>query len=55
MIDMKQVALRLPDELAAKIDQRAFQIGVSRNEWLVRALTWATDQPITKRTREEQV
>lgn len=55
MSDMKQVALRLPDDLADKIDERVELVGVSRNEWLIRALRWAVEQPITKRVREEQV
>lgn len=55
MSDMKQIALRVPDDLAEKIDARVDKVGVSRNEWLVRALTWAVEQPVTKRRREEEV
>ena len=38
--------LRLPDELAKRIDQRVASVGLSRNAWLVKALTWAVDQPV---------
>lgn len=55
MSDMRQVALRLPDDLAAKIDKRAETVGVSRNEWLVRALEWVVEQPVTTRIKEERV
>lgn len=55
MADMKQVALRLPDDLAELIDVRVENLGISRNEWLIRALRWAVEQPVTTRTREEQV
>lgn len=52
----KSIELRIPDDLAAKIDARVEKVGAkSRNAWLVRALEWAVDQPVTKRTTEERV
>jgi len=42
---MKQVQLRLPDDLAERIDERAERVGLSRHAWLVKALTWALEQP----------
>jgi hypothetical protein len=52
----KSIELRLPEELAARIDTRVAKVGAkSRNDWLVRALTWAVEQPITKRTTEERI
>lgn len=47
---MKQVQLRLPDDLAARIDARAEKVGLSRHAWLVKALTWALEQPTRTRT-----
>ncbi len=55
MTDMKQIALRIPDDLAEQIDKRVDKVGVSRNEWLVRALRWAVEQPVTTRKRAEEV
>jgi len=51
----KHVDLRLPDELAERIDKRVEKIGVSRNQWLVKALDWAVSQPVTTRTVEEKI
>ena len=51
----KQHLLRLPDELAAAIDERATKVGLSRNAWLVKALEWAVEQPIRKTKIEEQL
>lgn len=51
---MKQVQLRLPDDLAQRIDARAAKVGLSRHAWIVKALTWAEQQPIrTVRTEEK--
>ena len=47
--------LRVPPDLAEKVDQRVALVGVSRNEWLVRALRWAVEQPVHTRTTEERV
>lgn len=52
----KNIALRVPDDLAVKIDARVAKVdATSRNDWLVKALTWAVEQPITKRTVEERI
>jgi predicted HicB family RNase H-like nuclease len=51
----KPVLLRLPDDLAERIDERAAKVGLSRNAWAVRALQWAVEQPVTKRTRTEEI
>lgn len=32
--------VRLPEELANEIDARAGETGLSRNTWMVKALTW---------------
>lgn len=55
MVGMKQVQLRLPDDLAERIDERAGKVGLSRNAWLVKALEWATEQPVRTVKREERV
>ena len=52
---MKQIPLRIPAELVARIDTRADLVGLSRNEWLRRAVEWALDQPITERTVKQKV
>lgn len=51
----KHVDLRLSDELLEKVDKRKDQVGISRNEWIIRALRWAVAQPVTTRTVTEQV
>lgn len=51
----KHVDLRLPDDLADRIDKRVEKVGLSRNAWLVKALEWAVSQPITTRTTEERI
>lgn len=51
----KHVDLRLPDELAAKVDARAEKVGLSRNAWLIKAIDWAVSQPVTTRTVEEKI
>lgn len=55
MLGMKKVLLRIPDDLAGKIDERAAKVNLSRNEWLTRALEWATEQPVTVRTIKQKV
>ena len=55
MVGMKQVQLRLPDELAEAIDKRTEKVGLSRNAWLVKALEWALEQPVRTVKREERV
>jgi predicted HicB family RNase H-like nuclease len=49
MYDQQQVNLRIPGDLKDRAEQRAGEIGISRNEWMVRALRWALDQPVTDR------
>jgi hypothetical protein len=51
----RQVLLRLPDDLAARVDERAGYVGLSRNAWLVKALEWALEQPIKERVIKERV
>lgn len=41
-----QVALRLPPSLIRRIESRRGQVGLSRNEWIKKALEWALDQPV---------
>jgi predicted HicB family RNase H-like nuclease len=54
--DRKQMNVRLPDEeMLARIDARATAAGDSRNAWVVRALAWVLDQPVTTRTKREQI
>lgn len=53
--DMKQHALRLPDELAEQIDVRAAKVGLSRNAWITRALEWAIQQPAKTVTIKQEV
>lgn len=52
---MRQHALRIPDELMIRIDERASSVGLSRNEWLVRAIGWALDQPVKTTTKVEKL
>jgi predicted HicB family RNase H-like nuclease len=55
----KQINLRVAETLEDRINTRSREVGVSRNEWLNRAITWALDQPRTSRnitrTHEEKV
>lgn len=51
----KQHALRMPDELAEKVDQRAGKVGLSRNAWLVKAIEWAVEQPQRTVTTQQKV
>lgn len=51
----KHIDLRLPDDLAKRIDERVAQVGSSRNAWLVKALELVVSQPITTRTTEERI
>lgn len=50
----KQHALRIPDELMEAIEERRNKLGLSRNEWIVRALQWAVEQPIRTVRKVEQ-
>lgn len=52
---MRQHALRLPDDLADTIDTRARLVGLSRNAWIVKALQWASEQPIRTIKVEEKL
>lgn len=52
---MKQVQLRLPDDLAERIDVRAKRVGLTRHAWLIKALTWAEEQPVKTITTKEQL
>lgn len=54
MIGMKQVQQRLPDDLAQAVEERAAKVGLSRNEWINRALRWAVEQPIRTETKQER-
>lgn len=52
----KSIELRIPDELAERIDARVTKVGArSRNAWLVKALEWAVEQPVTTRTKQERI
>jgi predicted HicB family RNase H-like nuclease len=51
----KHVDLRLPEELAERIDARAGKVGLSRNAWLVKALDWAVSQPVQTQTVKQQI
>lgn len=52
----KSIELRIPDELADRIDARVEKVGArSRNAWLVKALEWAVEQPVTTRTKQERI
>lgn len=50
---MKQIQQRLSDDLAVKVEKRAKDVGLSRNEWINRALAWAVSQPLRKTAKEE--
>lgn len=51
-----QIGHRLRDEEMRKaIDERAERIGISRAEWINRALEWALSQPVTDRSKKERV
>ena len=52
---MRQWQVRVPDELAEEIDKRATSVGLSRNTWLVKAMTWAVEQPIRTTTVKERL
>lgn len=52
---MKQMPIRVPDELITRIDERAEKVGLSRNAWLTKAIEWALDQPVTTRTIKQQI
>lgn len=55
MVAMKQVQQRLPDDLAEAIEKRAKAVGLSRNEWINRALRWAVEQPRRVERVEQEV
>lgn len=55
MVAMKQVQLRLPDDLAKRMDDRARSVGLSRNAWLNKVIEWALEQPIRTVKKEERV
>ena len=55
VVAMKQVQQRVPDDLAKRIDERAASVGLSRNEWINRALRWAVEQPVQTRTVKEKL
>lgn len=46
-----QVNLRTDEDTAARVELRATKVGISRNEWLNRAVKWALDQPETDRPK----
>ena len=47
--------VRFTQDLLDRIDQRSAAVGLSRNEWIVRALTWALNQPVQTQQRDEQL
>jgi predicted DNA-binding protein len=51
----KQFHVRLPDELAERMDRRVEELGQSRNAWLIKIIELAVEQPIRTINREEQV
>jgi predicted HicB family RNase H-like nuclease len=55
--DTTQINLRVPEDLKVAIEERRTKVGISRNAWMVRALRWAVEQPVTSRSRthEEKV
>lgn len=55
VIAMKQVQQRLPDDLAEAIEKRAKSVGLSRNEWINRALQWAVEQPVRETVKREKL
>lgn len=50
---LRQIQLNLDDELADRITRRCRQEGISRNEWINRALQYVTEQPVITITRTE--
>jgi predicted HicB family RNase H-like nuclease len=50
----KQINLRVDEDTAARIDERAKKVGVTRNAWLNRAVKWALSQPVTTTTVVEE-
>ena len=52
---MKQIQQRMPDDLAKAIDERCKKVGLSRNEWINRALQWAVEQPVRTIKHEERI
>jgi predicted HicB family RNase H-like nuclease len=50
----KQINLRVDEATAARIDERAKKVGVTRNAWLNRAVRWALSQPVTTTTVVEE-
>jgi len=44
----KQINVRLPEELIARMDERQNLVGATREQWIERALNWALSQPVTK-------
>jgi predicted HicB family RNase H-like nuclease len=55
MYEQIQINVRVPKGLKDAIEERRLKVGISRNEWMVRALTWAVDQPVTERPAKEKV
>lgn len=47
---MKQIPLRLPDELVDLIDERAARFGMSRNAWCEKALRYVVELPARSET-----
>lgn len=45
---------RLSQELLDAIDERRRAVGLSRNEWIARALAWAVEQPVREVTVTER-
>lgn len=55
VLPMRQVQLRVDEQLLDRIDERAAKVGLSRNAWIVKALAWAVEQPIRTIKIEEQL
>jgi predicted HicB family RNase H-like nuclease len=54
--EQTQINLRVSEEMKQVIDKRAADVGISRNQWLVRAVQSVLDQPVsTLRVVEEKV
>jgi metal-responsive CopG/Arc/MetJ family transcriptional regulator len=52
----KSIELRIPDDLAKRIDARVAKVGAkSRNAWLIAALEWAVEQTPKTVTKTERV
>lgn len=51
----EQMNLRTDPATKDRIAERASKVGISRNEWMNRALKWALDQPVAERTAKERV